>query len=100
MPSSRIPKFYNLTPEKRLDRIASLCNLSSEDVKLLSQESGLSLDQANRMIENVIGIYSLPLGIATNFIINSKEVLIPMVLEEPSVVAAASNAASIPYAYI
>ena len=69
--SSRIPKFYNLPPEKRLTKIAEICNLTQEEVSLLSQGSGLSLEQANRMIENVIGLYSLPLGIATNFIVNA-----------------------------
>lgn len=67
--------------------------LSREETELLASMRGLSLEQANRMIENVIGGLTLPLGVAVNFRINGRDYLVPMALEEPSVVAAASNAA-------
>lgn len=73
--------------------MAEFADLTSEEVELLKKHGGLDLSVANRMIENVIGTFGLPLGIATNFLINGKDYLIPMVIEEPSVVAAASNAA-------
>ena len=60
---------------------------------VLNGSMGLSLEQASHMIENTIGLYSFPLGIGTNFLINEKDFLVPMVIEEPSVVAAVSNAA-------
>ncbi|PUA31974.1 MAG: hydroxymethylglutaryl-CoA reductase, degradative [Candidatus Terraquivivens tikiterensis] len=93
MKSSRISRFYQLSPEERLKHVAEFAGLTPEEVELLRKHGGLDLSVANRMIENVIGTFGLPLGIATNFLINGKEYLIPMVIEEPSVVAAASNAA-------
>jgi hydroxymethylglutaryl-CoA reductase len=90
--SSRLPGFYNNTLADRLQAIADQVGLSQEEIEAFSG-AGLSLDGADHMIENVIGLYSLPIGIATNFRINHKEVLVPMVLEEPSVVAGASLAA-------
>ncbi len=92
MRSSRIPGFYKLSVKERLNKVAEFCNLSEEDKKLLLNK-GLPLEIADRMIENVIGTFELPFGIATNFLIDGKDYLIPMVIEEPSVVAAASNAA-------
>ena len=91
--SSRIPGFYKLPVEERLKKVAGFANLTEEEVELLKKEGNLSLEIADRMIENVIGTMAYPFGIATNFLINGKEYLIPMVIEEPSVVAAASNAA-------
>jgi len=91
--SSRIPGFYKLPVEERLKKVAEFANLTEEEVELLKKEGSLSLEIADRMIENVIGTMAYPFGIATNFLINGKEYLIPMVIEEPSVVAAASNAA-------
>ncbi len=92
MPSSRIPGFYKMSVQERLEQVAKFADLSDEDRKLLL-EKGLPLDIADRMIENVIGTFELPLGIATNFLIDGKDYLIPMAIEEASVVAAASNAA-------
>ncbi len=92
MPSSRIPGFYKMSVQERLEQVAKFADLNDEDKKLLL-EKGLSLDIADRMIENVIGTFELPLGIATNFLIDGKDYLIPMAIEEASVVAAASNAA-------
>ncbi len=91
--TSRIPGFYKLTPEERLRRVAEFANLTPEEQELLRRFGALDEATANRMIENVIGVFQLPLGIAVNFLINGRDYLIPMVIEEPSVVAAASNAA-------
>ncbi len=82
-----------MTLKERLTKVAELAGLSEEDVKTLTKEGPLPLDIADKMIENVIGTMPLPLGIATNFLINGKDYLVPMAIEEPSVVAAASNAA-------
>ena len=92
--SSRIPNFYDKSVKERREKIAELTNLSKEEIQILKRK-GVSEDIFNIMIENVIGSISLPLGVATNFIINEKEYLIPMAIEESSVVAAASYAAKI-----
>ncbi len=91
--TSQIPGFYKLPLNERLKLVREFAGLSDEEVRLLRKEGALKLEQADRMIENVIGTVGLPLGIATNFLINGKDHLIPMAIEEPSVVAAASNAA-------
>jgi hydroxymethylglutaryl-CoA reductase len=91
--TSRIPGFYKLTVEERLRIVAEFAGLSEEEVELLRRYAALNRDTANRMIENVIGTFQLPLGIAVNFLINGRDYMVPMVIEEPSVVAAASNAA-------
>ncbi|MGI6016893.1 hydroxymethylglutaryl-CoA reductase, degradative [Methanothrix sp.] len=88
---SRIPGFYKLPPEERLKTVAEQAAVGSEDISQV--ERGLLLDQAEKMVENVIGMFQVPLGIATNFMIDGQEVLIPMATEEPSVIAAASNGA-------
>jgi hydroxymethylglutaryl-CoA reductase len=87
-----MPGFYNKTLSERLQLIVEQSGLSQEESAAFSG-SGLGLDGADHMIENVVGLYSLPIGIATNFRVNHKEVLVPMVIEEPSVVAGASLAA-------
>jgi hydroxymethylglutaryl-CoA reductase len=87
---SRIPGFYNLSLAQRLSKLAERGELSAEDLAALSGQAGLTSEQADHMIENVVGIHALPLGIALNFIINGREVLVPMAIEEPSVVAGAS----------
>jgi hydroxymethylglutaryl-CoA reductase len=92
MKTSRIPGFYKLSPEERLRQIKEFADLTEDEVEIL-RSGGLTLSSADKMIENVFGIFSLPLGIATNFLINGKDYLVPMVTEEPSVVAAASNGA-------
>jgi hydroxymethylglutaryl-CoA reductase len=89
--SSRISGFYNLTPEQRQRIVADWAAFSPEQSTFL--ENALTLAQADKMIENVVGSYTLPLGVATNFLVNGREVLVPMVIEEPSVVAGASFAA-------
>ncbi|RLF40108.1 MAG: hydroxymethylglutaryl-CoA reductase, degradative [Thermoplasmata archaeon] len=97
--SSRMSGFYRLEMEERLNKVADFSGLSEEEKNLFLKNGELSLaidkSIADRMIENVIGIFELPLGIATNFRINGKDYLIPMAIEETSVVAAASNAARI-----
>ncbi len=89
--TSRISGFYKLPPEERLKAVADQAGLSREEVSQVDR--GLELDQADRMVENVIGVFQVPLGIATNFVIDGREVLVPMATEEPSVIAAASNGA-------
>jgi hydroxymethylglutaryl-CoA reductase len=83
-------RFYNLSLGDRLQRVCDQVNLSPEDEAALRGSNGLTLQQADYMIENVVGVYALPLGIAQNFLINGRDVLVPMVIEEPSVVAGAS----------
>jgi hydroxymethylglutaryl-CoA reductase len=91
--TSRLSGFYQKSIAERTSLIAQWANLSPEEVSAL--HTGLSVAQADKMIENVIGVYNLPLGIGTNFIINGREVLVPMVVEEPSVVAGVSYAAKL-----
>ncbi|HSF27534.1 MAG TPA: hydroxymethylglutaryl-CoA reductase, degradative [Nitrosopumilaceae archaeon] len=95
MANSSIPKFYEKSKEERIKAIASFCGLSKKEIKVLQNNGGISFNEADRMVENAIGTVSLPLGIATNFRINKKDYLVPMAIEEPSVIAAASNAAKI-----
>jgi hydroxymethylglutaryl-CoA reductase len=87
---SRIPGFYDLTIEQRLADLARYGILDDQDLTALSGQAGLTIEQADHMVENVVGVHALPLGIALNFIVNGREVLIPMAIEEPSVVAGAS----------
>jgi hydroxymethylglutaryl-CoA reductase len=87
---SRFSGFYRLSLEDRYSALVERGYLDAGDVELISHFSGLDQDQAEHMIENVIGTYSLPFGVALNFVVNGKEPLIPMVIEEPSVVAGAS----------
>jgi len=91
--TSQLPGFYKLNLEERLRVVREFAGLSDEEVGILKSTGSLKLEQADRMIENVIGTTELPLGIAVNFLINGRDYLIPMAIEEPSVVAAASNAA-------
>ena len=93
--TSRISGFYDLTLDKRQEELVERGLMATAAVPVLSGEKGLSLEQADHMIENVIGRYSLPLGVALNFLINGREVLIPMVVEEPSIVAGASYMAKL-----
>jgi hydroxymethylglutaryl-CoA reductase len=93
--NSSIPKFHEKSKEERIKKVASFSSLSKEDIRILKNEGGISFNDANNMVENAIGTVSFPLGIATNFRINGKDYLIPMVIEEPSVIAAASKAAKI-----
>ncbi len=94
MKSSRISGFYKLSIDERLNIVKKFAELDNEEAEFL-KEGHLPLELADRMIENVVGEMELPLGIATNFRINGRDYLIPMAIEEPSVVAAASHAAKL-----
>ena len=92
--TSRLSGFYKLAAYDRARAAGAFAGLGAEEGALLSSDgAGLSLEQADRMIENVVGVHGLPLGVATNFLVNERDYLIPMVVEEPSVVAGASYAA-------
>jgi len=91
--TSRIPGFYKLSINERLKLVKEFSGLTEEDVQVIKNFGSLGEKLADAMIENVIGGMSYPFAVAVNFMINGKEYLVPMVLEEPSVVAAASNAA-------
>jgi len=91
--TSRIQGFYKLPLEERLKIVAKFAELTEDEIVLLKKVGNLELPIAERMIENVVGTMAYPFAIAVNFLINGKDKLIPMVIEEPSVVAAASNAA-------
>jgi len=94
MKDSSISKFFEKTLKERLGVVADFSQLSQDELKIIEDATGgISFEKADNMIENAIGTFSLPLGIATNFRINGKDYLIPMVIEEPSVIAASSKAA-------
>lgn len=93
--TSRLPGFYQLSISERIAKLAEIYDLDVEEVRAMSSQGALSLEQADKMIENAVGIFSLPIGIGANFLINGKEYLVPMAIEEPSVVAAASFGAKI-----
>jgi hydroxymethylglutaryl-CoA reductase len=96
MKDSSISKFFEKSRKERLDIVKLFSSLSDEEIRLLENPNGgISFENADKMVENAIGTFSLPLGIATNFKINGKDYLIPMVIEEPSVIAAASKGAKI-----
>jgi hydroxymethylglutaryl-CoA reductase len=88
--SSRIPGFYNLTLPERQKELARRAGLTPAELATLGTQAGLHPALADQMIENVVGMHALPLGIALNFLINGRDVLVPMAIEEPSVVAGAS----------
>jgi hydroxymethylglutaryl-CoA reductase len=91
--SSRLTGFYKQSLSERVEQIARWADLTIEEVSILHDAMGP--DRADRMIENVVGLHSLPLGIAVNFLVNGRDVLVPMAIEEPSVVAGASCAAKL-----
>ena len=95
MADSRLPNFRALTPADRLGVIAKAASLTPEEQQLLARPGALALDRADGMIENVIGTFELPMGVAGNFQVNGRDVLVPMAVEEPSVVAAASYMAKL-----
>jgi hydroxymethylglutaryl-CoA reductase len=92
---SRLPNFRALTPAQRLQHVAQAAALSAEDVALIANPGALPTEIADGMIENVIGTFEIPFGIGGYFQINGRDVLVPMVVEEPSVVAAASYMAKL-----
>jgi len=89
-PSSRIPGFYDKPQPERADAVSSWAGLSPKEKAAIDGSGGLNPEQADHMIENVVGLHNLPLGVAVNFLVNGRDVLVPMVIEEPSVVAGAS----------
>ena len=91
--NSRIEGFYKLSVSERRELLGELAGLNQEQKDAWGESGELDEDAADRMIENVVGTYSLPIGVATNFVIDGSHYAIPFVLEEPSVVAAASNMA-------
>ncbi|MGN6348788.1 MAG: hydroxymethylglutaryl-CoA reductase, degradative [Candidatus Nitrosocosmicus sp.] len=88
-------KIRNMSHQERLEYIKKKTKLEDNELTLFNDNSILKFDEINKMIENAIGSFQIPLGIANNFVINDKEYLIPMAIEEPSVIAASSNAAKI-----
>lgn len=93
MKTSSYSGFFKLPIEERLKEVAEFASLTEEEKQVLTFADSLDQDKADHMIENVIGRFALPMGVAINFLLNGKDVVIPMVCEEPSVVAACSNAA-------
>ena len=91
--SSEVPGFYKKKPSERLEYVKNFANLSEEESNAIGGYGALGEETANRMIENVVGTFPLPLGIAANFMVNKKEYMVPMAVEEPSVVAAATHMA-------
>lgn len=89
--TSRLSRLHRDTVDERRRRVEEASNLDGGALEVFA--TGLSVDQADKMVENVLGVHQLPLGVATNFIVDGREVLVPMAVEEPSVVAAASNGA-------
>ena len=93
---SRIPQFYKHTVLERLEILKERGILSAEKVKALANgKCVLDLDGADKMVENVIGVFSLPIGLGLNFLVNGRDYIVPMVVEEPSIIAAVSSAAKI-----
>ena len=96
MDKSRIPNFYKMPISERLDAVYERGLISEKDYKLLkNQQQKLDINSADKMIENVIGVMGMPIGLGLNFLIKDKEYVIPMAVEEPSIVAALSAAAKI-----
>ena len=93
--SSRISGFHILSMEQRQEFLVNQELMTPEELLALTGENALSLEQADNMIENVVGKFNLPIGIAVNFKVNGKDVLVPMVVEEPSIVAGASYMAKL-----
>lgn len=93
--SSRIPGFYKMTVDERKKHIIDLYNFSEEDATQLLDHLSLPEETADKMIENVVGTFSLPLGLGLNFTIDEKDYIIPMAVEEPSIIASASYIAKI-----
>lgn len=93
--NSKLPNFRSLSVAERLDEICKIADLSEAEKQLLAEDGALPMQLASSMIENVIGKFELPMGIAANFTVNGRDCLIPMVVEEPSIVAAASYMAKL-----
>ncbi|MFC2175202.1 hydroxymethylglutaryl-CoA reductase, degradative [archaeon] len=92
--NSQVSGFYKLSPKERLDKVAAEAGLTDEEKETIAK-AVLPMEQADHMIENVVGEMPIPLGIAVNFQINGEDKFVPMAIEEPSVVAAASFSAKL-----
>lgn len=95
MQTSSYSGFFKLTPQQRLKEVAEFCGLTDQEQSILTDPGAIGVDTVDHMIENVIGMFALPMGVGINFLINGKDYVVPMVIEEPSVVAAASNMAKL-----
>ena len=96
MKKGQIPGFYKLSILERLQRLRENENISEDDFKALFEDTHLlSTQRADKMIENVIGVMGLPLGLGLNFLVNDKDYMVPLVVEEPSIVAGLSSAAKV-----
>jgi hydroxymethylglutaryl-CoA reductase len=96
MERSRIPQFYKMSVPERVRTVRDRGLLDAEDYQTLqSGRHTLSVQLADKMIENVIGVMGLPVGLGLNFLINDKDYVVPLVVEEPSIVAALSSAAKL-----
>jgi hydroxymethylglutaryl-CoA reductase len=93
--SSRLTGFYRRRPQERIELVSRWADLSEQEASALSSGCGLDLPLADRLVENVVGVHGLPLAVAANFVVNGRDVLVPMAIEEPSVVAASSHAAKL-----
>src|SRR5579871_5339545 len=93
--NSRLPGFYKVTVQERRAIASEATGASMADIEQSLAGGGLDAETADKFVENVLGIYALPYGVALNVRVNGKDYLVPMVVEEPSVVAAASNAAKL-----
>lgn len=93
--TSEYSGFYKLTPKERLKFVKEFAELTDEDAEAIRTTGSLKIEQADRMIENVIGTMELPLGVGMNFLVNGRDYIVPMSIEEPSVVAAVSNIAKV-----
>jgi hydroxymethylglutaryl-CoA reductase len=91
--TSQVSGFYKLTPKERLNYVKDFAQLTDQEAETLQSTGALDMELADRMIENVVGTFPLPLGVAMNFFVNNKDYLIPIAIEEPSVVAAATYGA-------
>jgi hydroxymethylglutaryl-CoA reductase len=95
MTSSRLPGFYKMKMAERLRRLAEQLEMGSDELRVLGQSATLPIANADAMIENAVGVLGLPVGLGLNFLINGEDVVVPMAVEEPSVIAAVSLAAKI-----
>src|SRR6184192_4760953 len=95
MGTSRLPGFYKMRIAERLRRVAEQLELDADELDGLGQSATLPIANADAMIENAVGVLGLPVGIGLNFLVNGEDVLVPMAVEEPSVIAAVSLAAKI-----
>ncbi|MDD4308227.1 MAG: hydroxymethylglutaryl-CoA reductase, degradative [Thermoplasmata archaeon] len=95
MSNSNISGFYRMSIEERLKIVKEFAGLSDEEAAIIGNMGALDPSKADRMVENVIGSIPVTIGVATNFVVNGKDILVPMATEEPSVIAAASNSAKL-----